>query len=97
MLCLPMIVVAFIGLMFTASLELNSAFRACFSVLGGLAFLGELCCILNGRGLTCPKCHKRVGYLLLDSKNGGLLLPGGLPPDIHQCPYCHVEWEQAES
>ncbi len=90
MICLPTIVIAFIGLMFTASsLELNGAFRAFFTVFGAFAFLGELYCFFKARGLTCPKCRKRIGYLLLDSshsKNGALLMPDNLPSDIHQWP-----------
>jgi len=100
MICLPTIVIAFIGLMFTASsLELNGAFRAFFTVFGAFAFLGELYCFFKARGLTCPKCRKRIGYLLLDSshsKNGALLMPDNLPSDIHQCPYCHADWEHTE-
>ena len=99
MICLPTIVIAFIGLMFTAFLELNGAFRAFFTVFGGFAFLGELYCFFKARGLACPKCRKQIGYLLLDSsysKNGALLLPKSLPTDIHHCPYCHADWEQGE-
>ena len=99
MICLPTIVIAFIGLMFTAFLELNGAFRAFFTVFGGFAFLGELYCFFKARGLACPKCRKRIGYLLLDSsysKNGALLLPKSLPTDIHHCPYCHADWEHTE-
>ena len=99
MICLPTIVIAFIGLMFTAFLELNGAFRAFFTVFGGIAFLGELYCFFKARGLACPKCHKQIGYLLLDSsysKDGALLLPKSLPTNIHHCPYCHADWEQGE-
>ena len=99
MICLPSIVIAFIGLMFTASLELNGAFRVFFTVFGGFAFLGELCCFFKARGLVCPKCHKRIGYLLLDSsysKNGALFLPDDLPSRFHNCPYCHTDWNQTE-
>ena len=99
LICLPSIVIAFIGLMFTASLELNGAFRVFFTVFGGFAFLGELCCFFKARGLVCPKCHKRIGYLLLDpsySKNGALLLLKSLPTDIHHCPYCHTDWDELQ-
>ena len=96
--CLPSMLMAFIGLMFTASWELDGAFRVFFTVFGGLAFLGELCCFFKARGLVCPECRKRIGCLFLDSscsKNGALLLPDGLLT-IHHCPHCHTDWERGE-
>ena len=98
MICLPALFVAFIGLMLTASLEPNGVFRACFTVLGLIAFLGELSCFFKARNLTCPKCHKRIGYLLLnpyysESPSSALLLPDELPSRFHSCPYCHADWD----
>ena len=98
MVCLPVLFVAFIVLMLTVSLELNSVFRACFIVLGLIAFLGELSTFFMARNLTCPKCHKRIGYLLLNPYYSGkpdsaFLLPDELPSRFHSCPYCHADWD----
>ena len=98
MLCLPVLFVAFIGLMLTTFLELNGAFRACFTVLGLIAFLGEISCVFKVRNLSCPKCHKRIGYLLLNPYYSGkpdsaFILPDELPSRFHDCPYCHADWD----
>ncbi len=101
MICLPTIVLAVIGTMFIWGIgTMSSVLWTVIRVIMFAAVLGEFYCFFKARKLTCPKCHKRVAYLLHDpyySKvDGALLLPKGLPPDMHQCPYCHADWEHAE-
>ena len=101
LICLPTIVLAVIGTMFIWGIgTMSSVLWTVIRVIMFAAVLGEFYCYFKARKLTCPKCHKRVAYLLHDpyySKvDGALLLPKGLPPDMHQCPYCHADWEQAE-
>ena len=101
MICLSAIVLAFIGIMFIfSSGMLNSVLWTLLRVIAFFAVLGEFYCFFKARKLACPKCHKMVAYLLHDPSyskmNGALLLPKGLPPDMHHCPYCHADWEQAE-
>ena len=101
LICLPTIVLAVIGTMFIWGIgTMSSVLWTVIRVIMFVAVLGEFYCFFKARKLTCPKCHKRVAYLLHDpyySKvDGALLLPKGLPPDMHQCPYCHADWEHAE-
>ena len=101
MICLSAIVLAFIGIMFIfSSGMLNSVLWTLLRVIAFCGVFGEFYCFFKARKLACPKCHKMVAYLLHDPSyskmNGALLLPKGLPPDMHQCPYCHADWEHAE-
>ena len=101
MVCLPTIVLAVIGTIFIWGIgTMSSVLWTFIRVFIFVAVLGEFYCFFKARKLACPKCHKRVAYLLhnpsYSKTDGALLLPKGLPPDMHQCPYCHADWEQAE-
>ena len=97
-LCVPVIFLAPVGLLLTWD---NSLFlRLFFQAITLVAILVNAFCLCKARKLACPKCGKKIAYLLLDpsySKTGSpWLLPNGLPQDIHKCPYCHADWDQAE-
>ena len=96
--CLPVLVLAFIGMILTWGNY--STLVTFFRIIALAAFLGEKYCFFKARELVCPQCHKKVAYLLHDPSysktDGSLLLPKGLPPDVHQCPYCHADWESDE-
>lgn len=98
MVCLPVIFLAPAGLLLTW--EISLYLRLFFQVIALVAILVNAYCICKARKLACPKCHNKIAYLLLDpsySKTGSpWLLPKGLPQEMHQCPYCHADWEQAE-
>ncbi len=97
MLCLLTLFCVFFG-------SLNQAYAAldfCLKIVGMVAVVGMLYCYAQTSKIACPKCHKKIGYLLLDPNyaktNGAILLPKeGLPADRHQCPYCHANWELPE-
>ena len=98
MVCLPVIFLAPVGLLLTW--ETSLCLRLFFQVIALVAILVNFYCLSKARKLACPKCHKKIAYLLLDpsySKTGSpWLLPKGLPQEMHQCPYCHADWELAE-
>ena len=96
--CLPVIFLAPAGLLLTW--EKSLFLRLFLQVIALVAILVNFYCRYKAEKLACPKCHKKIAYLLLDPSysktEGPWLLPKGLPPEMHQCPYCHADWEQEE-
>lgn len=98
MVCVSVIFLAPVGLLLTW--EISLGLRLFFQVVCLAAILVNAYCLCKARKLACPKCHKKIAYLLLDPSysktDGPWLLPKGLPQEMHRCPYCHADWENAE-
>ena len=69
----------------------------CGKILMLVGLMGEFYCWAKARQIKCPQCRKSLGYLLHDPSysktNGVILLPKGLPRDIHCCAYCKASFD----
>ena len=76
LICLPTIVLAVIGTMFIWGIgTMSSVLWTVIRVIMFVAVLGEFYCFFKARKLTCPKCHKRVAYLLHDPYYSKVTVP----------------------
>ena len=85
--------------LFTEDSSRYTCLPALLAVITGIGFFTWVYSILRLRGvIKCPSCGKRLSYLLTDpsySKTAAQFgIPGDLPNNITDCPYCHEDLGQ---